>query len=94
MIEPAADAIAAPATPSKNSFLGCCAGTLKAKPSTAALPGQVDEMVELFGKACAASPRACYLYLNLARALGLLGDLAKPQTALAEALRLNPKPRT
>jgi hypothetical protein len=34
--------------------------------------------------------RAYYLYLKLAGALGLPGDLAKAQTALAEAMRLNP----
>jgi tetratricopeptide (TPR) repeat protein len=39
------------------------------------LLGHVDEAIDLFRKACAASPRAYYLHLNLAGALGLRGDL-------------------
>jgi len=55
------------------------------------LLGQVDEAVELFRMACAASPRAYYLYLNLAGALGLRGDLAEARAALVEAIRLKPE---
>jgi adenylate cyclase len=55
------------------------------------LLGHVDEAVDLFRKACAASPRAYYLYLNLSGALGLRGDLEEAREALAEALRLRPE---
>jgi adenylate cyclase len=55
------------------------------------LLGHVDEAIELFRTACAASPRAYYLYLNLAGALGLRGDLDEARAALAEALRLKPE---
>jgi tetratricopeptide (TPR) repeat protein len=51
----------------------------------------VDEAIELLRTACAASPRAYYLYLNLAGALGLCGDLDAARAALAEALRLKPE---
>jgi TolB-like protein len=55
------------------------------------LLGHVDEAIELFRRACAASPRAYYLYLNLAGALGLRGDVDEARAALAEALRLRPE---
>jgi class 3 adenylate cyclase/TolB-like protein len=55
------------------------------------LLGQVDEAIELFRAACVASPRAYYLHLNLAGALGLRGDLDEACAALAEALRLKPE---
>jgi tetratricopeptide (TPR) repeat protein len=55
------------------------------------LLGHVDEAIELLRTACAASPRAYYLYLNLAGALGLCGDLDAARAALAEALRLKPE---
>jgi adenylate cyclase len=54
------------------------------------LLGHANEAIELFRKACAASPRAYYLHLNLAGALGLGGDLDGAQPALAEAIRLRP----
>ena len=55
------------------------------------LLGHVDEAIEQFRKARAASPRAYYLHLNLAGALGLRGDLDEARAALAEALRLKPE---
>ena len=55
------------------------------------LLGHVDEAIELFRKASAASPRAYFVHLNLAGALGLRGDLDEARTALAEAIRLKPE---
>jgi adenylate cyclase len=55
------------------------------------LLGHVDEAIDLFRKACAASPRAYFVYLNLAGALGLRGDLDEARTALADAIRLKPE---
>jgi adenylate cyclase len=55
------------------------------------LLGHVDEAIDLFRKACAASPRAYYLHLNLAGALGLRGELNAARAALADALRLKPE---
>ena len=55
------------------------------------LLAHVDEAIDLFRKACAASPRSYYLHLNLAGALGLRGDLDEARAALAEALRLRPE---
>jgi adenylate cyclase len=55
------------------------------------LLGHVDEAIDLFRKACAASPRAYYLHLNLAGALGLRGELNEARAALADALRLKPE---
>ncbi len=51
----------------------------------------VDEAVEFFRKARAASPGAYFVHLNLAGALGLRGDLDEARMALAEALRLKPE---
>jgi tetratricopeptide (TPR) repeat protein len=51
----------------------------------------VDEAIELFRKACAASPWAYFVHLNLAGALGLRGDLDEARAALAEAMRLKPE---
>lgn len=42
-------------------------------------------------KACAGSPDAYFVHLNLAGALGLRGDLVEARSALAEALRLKPE---
>jgi adenylate cyclase len=55
------------------------------------LLGHVDEAVELFRKACVASPRAYYVHLNLSGGLGLRGDLNEARAALAEAIRLKPE---
>ena len=55
------------------------------------LLGHVDEAIELFRKACAASPRAYFVHLNLAGALGLRGDLDEARAAIAEAMRLKPE---
>jgi adenylate cyclase len=55
------------------------------------LLGHADEAIELFRMACAASPRAYYLHLNLSGALGLRGDLNEARAALAEAIRLKPE---
>ena len=55
------------------------------------LLGHVDEAIDLFRKACAASPQAYYLHLNLAGALGLRGELNEARAALADALRLKPE---
>ena len=55
------------------------------------LLGHVDAAVQLIRKACAASPRAYFVHLNLAGALGLRGDLEEARTALAEAIRLKPE---
>ena len=55
------------------------------------LLGDVDEAIELFRTACVASPRAYYLHLNLAGALGLRGDLDEARAALAEALNSGPR---
>jgi tetratricopeptide (TPR) repeat protein len=55
------------------------------------LLGRVDEAIELFRRASAASPRAYFLHLNLAGALGLRGDLHEARLALAEAIRLKPE---
>jgi adenylate cyclase len=50
----------------------------------------VNQAIDLLRTACVGSPRAYYLYLNLAGALGLHGDLDQARAALAEALRLKP----
>jgi len=55
------------------------------------LLGHVDEAIDLFRKACAASPRAYFIYLNLAGALGLHGDLDEARAALGDAIRLKPE---
>ncbi len=55
------------------------------------LLGHVDEAIELFRKASAASPRAYSVHLNLAGALGLRGDLDEARAAIAEAMRLKPE---
>jgi adenylate cyclase len=55
------------------------------------LLGHVDEAIDLFRKACAASPRAYFVHLNLAGALGLRGDLDEARVALAGAIRLKPE---
>jgi TolB-like protein/class 3 adenylate cyclase/Tfp pilus assembly protein PilF len=51
----------------------------------------VDEAVDLFRKACAASPQAYFLHLNLSGALGLRGDLDDARAALAEAIKIKPE---
>jgi len=55
------------------------------------LLGHVDAAVQLIRKACAASPQAYFVHVNLAGALGLRGDLEEARTALAEAIRLKPE---
>jgi tetratricopeptide (TPR) repeat protein len=54
----------------------------------------VDAAIDLFKKACAASPQAYYLHLNLSGALGLRGDLGEARASLAEALRIRPDVNT
>jgi adenylate cyclase len=51
----------------------------------------VEEAIELLRKACAENPRAPYMRLFLAGALGLRGDLEEARMALAEARELNPE---
>jgi TolB-like protein/class 3 adenylate cyclase/Tfp pilus assembly protein PilF len=51
----------------------------------------VDEAINLFRKACAASPQAYFLHLNLSGALGLRGDLDDARAALAEAIKIKPE---
>jgi adenylate cyclase len=53
------------------------------------LLGHVDQSIDLFRKAIAANP-SCYCHLDLARALGLRGDLDEARAELAESLKLNP----
>jgi len=55
------------------------------------LLGEVDEAIALFRKACAANPNAFYLFLNIAGAFGLRGDLDEARSALATALSLKPE---
>jgi adenylate cyclase len=55
------------------------------------LLGHVEEAIELLRKACAENPRAPYMRLFLAGALGLRGDLEEARMALAEARELNPE---
>ena len=55
------------------------------------LLGQVDEAIAFLRKACASWPWEYFLYLNLAGALGLKGDLDEARAALADALRLKPE---
>jgi adenylate cyclase len=55
------------------------------------LLGHVDQAIDLLGKARAANPRLYYIYLWLAGALGLKGDLDEAKAALAESLKLNPE---
>jgi adenylate cyclase len=58
------------------------------------LLGNVDDATALFRKASAVNPNAYYVFLNLAGALGLRGDLDEARSALAEALRLKPEVNT
>jgi len=51
----------------------------------------LDETISLLRRACSGSPRAYYIYLNLAGALGMRGDLDEARSALAEALKLKPE---
>lgn len=55
------------------------------------LLGHVAQAVDFLRKACAGNPRHYFLYLNLAGALGLKGDLAGARVALAEAMKLKPE---
>ena len=55
------------------------------------LLGSLDEAIDLLRKACAAWPWEYFVYLNLAGALGLRGDLDEARMALGEALRLRPE---
>jgi TolB-like protein/class 3 adenylate cyclase/tetratricopeptide (TPR) repeat protein len=54
------------------------------------LLGNLGEAINFLRKACAAWPREYFLYLNLAGALGLKGDLDDARAALSEAIRLRP----
>jgi tetratricopeptide (TPR) repeat protein len=51
----------------------------------------LDEAVDLFRKACAASPQAYFVHLNLSGALGVRGDLDEARASLAEALGIRPE---
>ena len=54
------------------------------------LLARTDEAIEVLRKAVATGPRLWYAHLALAAALGLKGDIAQAQAALAESLRLKP----
>ena len=45
----------------------------------------VDEAIDLFRKACVASPQAYFLHLNLSGALGFRGDVDEARAYMAEA---------
>jgi adenylate cyclase len=55
------------------------------------LLGHLDEAIDLLRRACAAWPWEYFVYLNLAGALGLKGDLDEARMALREAIRLRPE---
>jgi adenylate cyclase len=54
------------------------------------LLGHANEAVDFFRKARATNPRIYYIYLGLAAALGLRGDIDEAKSALAEFLKLKP----
>jgi tetratricopeptide (TPR) repeat protein len=54
------------------------------------LLGHVDQAIDLFRKASAASPRVWFIHLYFAGALGFRGDLDQARTELSESVRLNP----
>jgi adenylate cyclase len=58
------------------------------------LLGHVDEAIDLLRRACAASPHAYFVHLNLCGALGFRGDVDGARAALAEALRIKPEINT
>jgi tetratricopeptide (TPR) repeat protein len=53
--------------------------------------GNVDQAIDLIRKARTDNPRAYYIHLFLAGALGYKGDLEEAKASLAESLRLNPE---
>ena len=55
------------------------------------LLGHVEEAIDFLKRARAANPRLHYVYLVLAGALGLKGDLDEARAALAEAIKLEPR---
>jgi adenylate cyclase len=55
------------------------------------LLGQVDEAIDILGKARAANSRIWYPHLYLAGAFGLGGDVDAAKDALAESLKLKPE---
>jgi tetratricopeptide (TPR) repeat protein len=55
------------------------------------LLGHVDQAIDLITKARARNPRSWFLYLYLAGALGLKGDLQRAKAALADSIKLKPE---
>jgi adenylate cyclase len=55
------------------------------------LLGDADRSVELLIQARASNPRLFYVYLWLAGALGLKGDLDEAKAALAQSIALKPE---
>ena len=55
------------------------------------LLGDADQAIELLLKARASNPSLFYVYLWLAGAFGLKGDVLEAKNALAEALTLKPE---
>jgi tetratricopeptide (TPR) repeat protein len=55
------------------------------------LLGHVDQAIDLITKARARNPRSWFLYLYLAGALGLKGDLERAKAVLAESIKLKPE---
>jgi TolB-like protein/class 3 adenylate cyclase/tetratricopeptide (TPR) repeat protein len=54
------------------------------------LLGHVDQAIDLLRKASAANPRAWFIHLYFAGALGFRGDLDQARTELSQSLKLNP----
>ena len=52
--------------------------------------GHANEAIDFFRKARATNPRIYYIYLGLAAALGLHGDIDEAKAAIAEFLKLKP----
>ncbi|SEE22020.1 TolB amino-terminal domain-containing protein [Rhizobiales bacterium GAS191] len=52
---------------------------------------QLDEAIEVLRKARAASPKLYFVYVHLAGALGLRGDIDEAKAMLAEGIKLNPE---
>jgi adenylate cyclase len=53
--------------------------------------GHLDEAIDLFRRARSANPRLSHVYLDLAGALGLRGDVEEARAALADAIKLKPE---
>jgi tetratricopeptide (TPR) repeat protein len=51
----------------------------------------VDQAIDLLQQALGSNPRVFYVYLHLAGALSLAGDLDGAKIALAEAVKLKPE---